>query len=855
MTVGEYLGYNKMMIIEYLIRWYLWEFPVMWWRGVRNLGNLLVELFGISAHLKYFGKPMFHDSTIVGYALTYVFRLLIVLSGSFVWMVLMLSGSLVLPLWFGVHLFWLINWEIALVGELLIIMVTFLRLKSDIRWEKVGGQYALDKFRSVCLQNERNLIDKFPDLRTWWSNQEVSWWLARMGLWGEVLPEVSGVAIDVWAKKTWDLAIDRKGKINIGVMLVALMMVDDQWQSVLRKLDLSLDQLVKVLDWEEKEKQWWSNPSIWDENYVVGEMAGFNRAMTGVRTPTLDKYSIDLTLEAGKLPLPVAREEKYNELFAVLSRSRGENVMVLGENGVGKSTFVSGIARMIMDGSAPLMIRNKRVVKLEPGRLLAGTMMQTDAAGRLVKLLDDIKASEDIILFLDEIHTMMTLEGMESGINLLSIIQEAVGNSKIQLLGATNLKNYKKFIEPNEAFTRMFSVVNLEEPSDVESILILENVVHDLERDHGVLYSYPALQQAVVLSRRYIQESVLPDKAKNVLDMAGARAKQSGLSVVNVKQVAEVITAQSGIPVHKVNVDEKQKLLNLEDEIHGAFVGQDLAVKVVADSLRRARLDIRSDRRPIGSFLFVGPTGVGKTELSKQLAKVYFGSEQSMVRFDMAEFSQLTMVNRLVGAPVGTSGYGVGGELTERVRRHPFSLILLDELEKAHPKVWDLLLQVLDDGRLTDASGMTVDFTHTIIIATSNAVTAYIQNRLLMGDKLDDMKQDMVGELSKTFRLEFINRFDGIVPFAPLSQQEMVQVVELEMRKLAKRLEIKQIKINWNQLLVDEIARRSVKENLGARPVRRLIQDQVEAYLAKKMLEVDDARGMLVELDVGVLKS
>lgn len=807
----------------------------------------------MSIHWKVFLKPMFHDETVVGYLLTISFRLIFIATGFLMAGVIYVMGTLLFLGWWGGILLFLVRWELGLVWVAIVILVCGIRAASGKAWREVDGAYTWAKLVEASDGEVASLLNSYGEIGKWWHEPGVQRWLLRMGLWVHDLPETTSVNRSTFGALVWKL-VGVGNDVSEGHLLLALCDLDENMQAIMRTNYVEKKDLEEVLEWYKRDIGWWKKYPLWDKRFTVGEMAGFNRGMTGVKTRILDQYSIDLTEKAAFLPDPIGKEEKYTELFSVLSRSRGENIMLLGENGVGKSTFVGGIAKMIMSGGAPWVIRNKRLVKLEAGRLLAGTFTQSDAAGRMIKLLDDLKRSSEIILFIDDIHTLMTPEAMQSGMNLFSIIQEALVNSKIQLIGATTVKNFKRFIEPVESFARMFSLMTLEEPNDTQAVMIVENLVHDLELTHGVVYSYKALTDAVVLSRRYLTEGVLPEKAKGILDEAGARAKIKGSYVVDGDLIAQLITAKSGIPVHKIDAGEKHKLLELESEIHKGFVGQESAVEMVADALRRARLDVRNNMRPIGTFLFVGPTGVGKTELSRQLARVYFGSEAAMVRFDMTEFSQLHMINRLIGAPVGTTGAEQGGELTEKVRRQPFSLILLDELEKAHPKVWDLLMQVMEDGRLTDASGLTVDFSHAIVIATSNAVTAFIQEQLMAGKTLETMKDEMRRELARTFRLEFINRFDGIVPFAPLSVEELKQVVELEMTKLAKRLETREVKLTWTEELAGMIAANAQKENLGARPIRRYLQDTIESRIAKQLLMSEDVRGLEIVVDEEFVK-
>lgn len=854
-----------MDVLKRLGDWLVFQLPAGYLRAAANLPTLVLEVLGVEVHARYLLVPMFHDTTFVGRLISFIFRVMIVLSGLFFWLLttiavwsigplLLISPILALtyhPFWSG---FFMVGWGMVLGLRLVNLENSWTGLKGDFSEEKV--------LRALPFSLSKLAIGYPNNVGAWINNWQVREWLARLEVdarrIGDLWSVDSGVSYEL-LKQIFDSAKQNSvSKPGIADLMLGLWNINKDFQQLMEKFNVRKVEIEKLTKWMANNQKWWGIYHVWDEEYAVGKLAGVNRAMTGTPTPVLNRYSFDLTLNSGKLPMAVDREEATDEALKFLSNEGGKHVMIIGETGTGKTTFIGGLAQKIMMGGAPEAIANKRLVKLEPGSLLSGVGTQGELVGRMTELLDEIKRSENIILFIDEIHTLMTEQGGVEGLNLFSVLEEWLFEQEIQVIGATSVENYKKFVEPNEAFTRLFEIVKLEEPDDENALLILENMVSSMEAKYGVVMSMQALDTAIELSKRYIHDRVLPDKARVVLEEAGLEVKgvpgsapQGGL--VTAEVVAKVVTRISGVPVAKLGESEKKLLMNLEDELHKQYVDQELAVSALADAMRRGRLDVKETDRPIGVFMFVGPTGVGKTELARRLSEVYFGSEDAMVRLDMGEFGQEGMMKRLLGAPPGEAGYGEGGELTEEVRRRPSTLLLMDEVEKAHPKVWNLLTRVMDEGKLKDASGLEVDFTNVIMIATSNAATDFITERVNSGDKLEDLREQIFDELMKTFKIEFLNRFDGIIPFGALDETSMEEIVKIQLEKLVDRLKAKRLRVKYTKDLVKVLAKRGVDPKLGARPLRRLIQDKLESHLAKVLLSREGEEEVSVELEKELL--
>ncbi len=617
----------------------------------------------------------------------------------------------------------------------------------------------------------------------------------------------------------------------------------------------------------------------------------------GEDTPVLRQYSQDLTEAAreGKLDPVIGRERQMQRVIQILARRTKNNPCLLGEAGVGKTAVVEGLAQKIVMDQVPETLSGKRILRLDLAGLIAGSRYRGDFEERVKLLMAEIKRNPDVILFVDELHTMMGAGAAEGAMDISNMLKPALSRGELQMIGATTLTEYRKYIEKDPALERRFQPVRVEEPSEEETFQILRGVKDQYETYHDVIITEDAIEAAVRLSGRYISDRLWPDKAIDVLDEAAAklrlemsqeaagqtqdpvqqilRLKEEALQkgdwkravqtpmpedtksrtgkkrkerkMVQERQIAQVVSEWTGIPVDKLEEKEMQRLQNLEQILHQRVVGQEEAVHAVSKAIRRGRVGLKDPKRPIGSFLFLGPTGVGKTELSKALAVALFGDERSLIRFDMSEYMEKHTVSRLIGSPPGYVGYDEGGQLSERVRQHPYSVILFDEIEKAHPDIFNVFLQILDDGQVTDAQGRTIDFKNTVIIMTSNIGARSIVAPSRLGFSLEttektryeDMRKQVMEEVKRLFRPEFLNRVDEILVFHALNRSHIEQIVEILFAQMAERME-KAIRVpicmtekakNW---IVDQ----GFDAAYGARPLRRLLQNQIEDQAADMLL-------------------
>lgn len=577
---------------------------------------------------------------------------------------------------------------------------------------------------------------------------------------------------------------------------------------------------------------------------------GIDRAYLAIATPTINTYCQDLTDigRRGYLPLCLDREKEIDEIFRVL-KSGQNGVVLVGNPGVGKTTIINGIARRMVVEDVPPFLQDKRLVSLNLSYLISGATQRGELEQRLNLIISEAVRSGNIVFFIRDIHNMVGVKGMGGELDISEILADAIKKKLVYVLSTSIPQEYYRLIE-RTALGEVLSMVSIAPPNDEVNLQILGLNANRIEAKEGVYFSYKALKATLEFSKRYIHERFLPEKAINLLKECAilVRNQKGKNSFVKEEDVAFLVSSKTNIPLTSITQTESKKLLNLEKEIHKRIINQEEAVKLVASALRRARVELRDTRRPIANLLFLGPTGVGKTELAKTVSYVYFGSEKQMVRIDMSEYQTKESIDRLIGSPDGSSA----GYLTEAVRKNPYTLLLLDEIEKAHPDILNLFLQVMDDGRLTDSLGRTVDFTNVILIGTSNAGTSFIQEEIKKNTPLEKIRQDLIQEkLQDYFKPEFLNRFDSIVVFKPLTKENIKEIARLMLNKLARQVEEKGIILKFTEEAISELAQKGFDPLFGARPLRRVIQEEVNDALARFLLENKISRGDIAILEKG----
>ncbi|MCH7593222.1 MAG: ATP-dependent Clp protease ATP-binding subunit [Chloroflexi bacterium] len=730
-------------------------------------------------------------------------------------------------------------------------------------------------------------------------------------------PSSSEIGLTPRAKKVIELAVDEARRLNhhyIGTnhLLIGLMREGEGVAAgVLESLGVSLDKVRA------------ETARIPDQNAQQGQPGSQGKPST--RTPTLDELGVDLTEWArqGKLDPVVGRDEEVQRVVQILSRRTKNNPVLIGEPGVGKTAIVEKLAQMVEAGDVPPTLAGKRVVTLDMASLVAGTKYRGEFEERLKKVINELRQAGNCVLFIDEMHTMVGAGAAEGAVDAANILKPALARGEVQAIGATTLDDYRKYVERDPALERRFQPVTVEPPDMEDTINILRGIKSKYEEHHGLAITDEAIRAAASLALRYIPDRHMPDKAIDLIDEAASRvriknsvqpkelkeaskkleavrsdkneaisgqhyeraaelrdsemklstqveklqsawdAEKPNATEVTDEDIAEVVSMWTHIPVTRLGVEETERLIHMEDALHEHVIGQDDAITLVSKAVRRARAGIKDPSRPIGAFMFLGPTGVGKTHLVKQLAEFMFGSEDAMVRLDMSEFMERHTVARLVGAPPGYIGFDEGGQLTEAVRRKSYSVILLDEIEKAHPDVFNILLQIFEDGHLTDSKGRKVDFRNTIIIMTSNLGSDLISRDMSLGfgrvSELDESKSEerykrmsdkIMDEVKRFFRPEFLNRLDGTVVFHSLSKQHIVEIVDLMLESVRTQLLEKGMVLQVTDGAQEWLAEKGYDPTFGARPLRRLIQDKIEDPLSDELLNGTFKDGDVVELDI-----
>lgn len=665
----------------------------------------------------------------------------------------------------------------------------------------------------------------------------------------ERLGPVVGDAMYQTIFRAYRLARDgRQESIYAADLLLAAVEQSPEIQEVLYDSGVDADKLSNVIAWVRIRERLHEQFRKFREAAVHVSKYGIDRAMTAVATPFLNTFSQDLTLAAkfGYLTPCVAREREIDEVFRIIDGGR-QSVILVGDHGVGKMTIIEGIAARMIEGSVPKRLQEKRLVQLSASALLAGTTVE-GAEDRLIRIMREISRARNIILFINNIQDLMSVNGSGQGLDVAKTLAEYLDGGRVLLFATTTPDGYNRHVVNSELGSTV-ARVEIGEAEENQAIQMLEAKAGHIEYEQRVFFSYDAIATSVLLAKRFLHDQRLPESALTLMTEAATmvRNKKGESTMVGADAVAAIVSDKTGIPATSLTADESTRLMSLEAEMHKRVIGQDEAVASVANALRRARAEIRSIKRPIANFLFLGPTGVGKTELAKTIAEVYFGGENQMVRIDMSEFQDASGVYRLIGQP-GEQGTGL---LTEAVRQRPFSLVLLDEIEKADPNILNLFLQVMDDGRLTDSVGRVIDFTNTIIIATSNAGTAYVQEAVRGGTPFEAIKQSLLrGGLKEYFRPEFLNRFDGIILFRSLEREQMKQVARLMLARVEKDLDKRGVGLRVEEGALERLADVGFDPEFGARPMRRAIEQYVEDALAKLVIA-----GQLKRRDVVVLRN
>src|SRR3989338_294745 len=823
--------------------WWLLRAPKKIHTVLKRFALLINNEISFTLNLRLFFTPLYGDYTRVGRLIGFFVRILEVLFGM-VLVGFILIISFIAPFsWWTLPFYLIIKIKLLIIPLVFLIFVIWEAHNSEIPKNKssdVSGKEVLKSFRPKTKSHFELLSDRGLEyLSQFFSDPQIAFLFKKIEIKNtDFLHKLSGapqVNFFEIAAAAHRLSVKYKCRyVENEHLFYALLANISKIDQILSIYGSTLQNIESTVDWIVRPREDTSKKHFWQDDYAMPHMGGIGKGLTGRVTPELNSVSEDFTKKARYIRSDnyIIHEKEIRKIAEILSGSK-VNVLIIGDPGSGKTSVVRNIAYKVIKGTEFGSLKFKRIVSLESGALIAGTRTPGDLALRFKKIMDEAEKSGDIILFIDEIHNLVASSGDQNRelSSAFSILEPHLSSGRIQFIGATNIENYRKYIEPNGAFSRLFNIIEITPATKEETLEVLKNFGRDLEKTYDITITMPALKKIIDLSDKLMHDRVFPDKGIDILNRTVVSVVKT-TKYLTAEEAAREVSEMTHIPVTAISEDESEKLLNIENEMKQRVIGQDQAITQIGKALKRARVGIRNENKPIASFLFVGTTGVGKTETAKALAMTYFGNEKTKIRVDMSEYQQLDSINRLIGTPDGRSK----GILTEAVRSAPFALVLLDEIEKAHPNILLLFLQVLDDGRITDSTGRVIDFTNTIIIATSNVGTRSIQELAEKGVSFEDLSQAGMHDVREKFAPEFLNRFNGIIVFRPLNMDSLQKITLLQLNRIKKTAEDKGISVFFKPELINELIRRGYNPQWGARPLARVIEDTVESYLAEKMI-------------------
>lgn len=824
-----------------------------WWvikapHKILKMGKVIVattnNAISFTTNIRLLFVPMFGLTNFTGRLVSFLTRVIMIFAGLVV-MIFLIIACLISPIiWVLIPYIIYTNSGILYVFLFFILLYLVFVLKN-LNTPKIRvSEVTSDKEKILSFRPKAKYsVEKYTGtnlIEILFSNKDIKKLLQKAELEGDKLFEK--IVKQPQPQKTevinysFQMAKENNSRyVEIEHLFLSLIENTPNIKTILSIFGSDLEIIKGTTFWIVEEREKLSKKYMWQDDFVTPLMGGIGKGMLGRVTPNLDSVSVDITkqVKAGGVQDIVGREEEIKKISEILDGDKND-ILIVGEPGVGKTSIIKGVAYKIMNGTEYKTLKNKRVVNLEIGSLLSESKESGNIADKITKILKEIEISGDIILFIDEMQNIVTGMGEKEGneSTILSMLENHISKPRIRIIGAVSMENYRKYIEPNEAVSRLFQIIKIDETSKEQTIKILKSISNKYEKQHGILITYPALISCIELSEKLIGNRVLPDKAIDILERASTSVKNS-TRILNSEAISEEISKMTDIPVTEIGKDEADKLLNIGEKMKSKVIGQDHAIDKIKIALQRSRTRMRDETKPIASFLFVGMTGVGKTETAKALAENYFGDEKRMIRLDMSEYQQIDSINRIIGSPDGNSS----GTLTEKVRDKPFSLILIDEIEKAHPNIILTFLQMLDEGRLTDTTGNEVDFTNTIIIATSNVGTKTIQDMHQQGKNYEEIQNATLLEVRNKFAPELLNRFTSIIVFNPLTKDNLRDITKLMLERVKTMAKEKGIEIDFKPELIEELIKKGYSPEWGARPLARVIEDSVESYIAIKLLK------------------